>query len=142
MGGGFRLMLGNIDFIINKVVKKHGFQKEILEEIYYSYWEEVRRKLFYSEYPAIYLSQIGTLAISNNSVRRTARKLLKEIRRYKKALNEIPKDDPKYKACEQRMEKLKLQFKACWSQMEIYRKVIPINGRRVEKWKKYYNEQV
>lgn len=140
MGSNFRVMLGNIDFIINKVVKKHGFDKELLEEIYYTYWEEVRQKLFYSEYPAIYLSQIGTLAISNNSVRNTARNLIKEMRRYKKSVNELPEDDPRHAACKQRLEKLKLQFKACWSQMEIYRKVIPINVKRVKKWKEYYGE--
>lgn len=133
-------MLGNLDFIISRTSKKHGIDKAILEEIYYTYWESVRQKLFYSEYPAIYLSKIGVISIPNKALRKEARECIRNLRHYKSQLKVTKEDDPKYEYYKGRYEFFEKRFKACWAQMEIYRKVFPVRGRRIEKWKKYHEQ--
>lgn len=134
-------MLGNIDYIIHIVSKRHPeLPKDFIEEAYYEYFRDFRKALVYSDKANIRLSGLGLFYTKNNKIRSYIRYILPKLRWVKKELLKTDNSEERVTNLLTMREDYRKKLRSSWSQLEeIRKKIIHKNNRRIA-WKKYYEQ--
>ena len=115
-------MIGNIDYIIDIVAEREGYDKEVLRGITMGYFKEWKKRMRYGEEIVIPFGKIGKFMVMNSKLRGFARRTLRKIRniRYKRITGKSKMSANQLAAIE---HKYMEEFRLAWGQMEVIRKI-------------------
>lgn len=133
-------MIGNIDYVIDIVAEREGYDKEVLKKITMGYFKEWKKQMRYGEEILIPFGRFGDFMIMNSKLRGYVRRLIKKIRtirirrfqgKSKMPYNQLLAIEHKY------ME----EFRLAWRQLEVIRKILTERNKYYKEYFKTYEKR-